>query len=189
MDQKTGRAATQPSHFIADTVGARYEPDAPGSLEAADEEVHPGEDARGHVKASPRTGRIVVGVDGSPESLKALNQAAHLADLLNTKLEIITTWRQYVAYAESVAINWSPAGDAQEIVAEAAAAEFGSTLPDWVTSSTREGSAAHQLIEASSGADMLVVGSRGHGGVAGLLLGSVSSACAEEAHCPVLVVR
>jgi nucleotide-binding universal stress UspA family protein len=188
MDQKTGTAATQPSHFIADTVGARYEPDAPGT-QRAKEQVHPGEDARGRAEAGPRTGRIVVGVDGSPVSLKALNRAAHLADLLNTKLEIITTWQQYVAYAETVAVDWSPARDAQEIVAEAAGAEFGGTVPDWVTASTREGTAAHQLIEASRGADMLVLGSRGHGGVVGLLLGSVSSACAEEAYCPVLVVR
>ena len=45
------------------------------------------------------------------------------------------------------------------------------------------------LIDESISAEMLVLGSRGHGGFAGLLLGSVSSACAEHAHCPVLVVH
>ena len=67
--------------------------------------------------------------------------------------------------------------------------QFGPILPGWVSTSSLEGNAAQRLIDASEGAEMLVVGSRGHGGVVGLLLGSVSSACAEKAHCPVLVVH
>jgi nucleotide-binding universal stress UspA family protein len=45
------------------------------------------------------------------------------------------------------------------------------------------------LIDASATADLLIVGSRGHGGFVGLLLGSVSAACAESAHCPVLIMH
>ena len=52
----------------------------------------------------------------------------------------------------------------------------------------REGGPAHALIEMSGGARMLVVGNRGHGGFAGLLLGSVSAACAEHASSPVLII-
>lgn len=175
MDDTNGTASPQPADFAA---------------EGAPHETHlPSEQPLRHAVSPPRTGRIVVGVDGSPESVKALSRAADLANVLNTRLEIITTWRPYVGYAEMGATDWSPERDAQEISAEAAGAEFGDVLPDWVTRSLREGNAIHQLIEASTGADMLVVGSRGHGGVVGLLLGSVSSACAEEAHCPVLVVR
>ena len=52
-----------------------------------------------------------------------------------------------------------------------------------------EGAAAEILVEESEGADLLVVGSRGHGGFAGLLLGSVSQQCAHHAACPVVIIR
>ena len=62
-------------------------------------------------------------------------------------------------------------------------------VPVPVREIVRRGSAARELVQASQGAQLLVVGSRGHGGFSGLLLGSVSSACAEHAHCPVLVIH
>jgi nucleotide-binding universal stress UspA family protein len=62
-------------------------------------------------------------------------------------------------------------------------------VPEWVSLTTYEGPAATALIDASKGAEMLVIGSRGHSGLAGVLLGSVSMACAERASCPVLVMH
>jgi nucleotide-binding universal stress UspA family protein len=52
-----------------------------------------------------------------------------------------------------------------------------------------EGPAASVLVDESRAADLLVVGSRGHGGFTGLLLGSVSQQCAQHAECPVVIVR
>ena len=187
MKQMTGTSATQPSHFVADPDGARYEADdlsrhSPDTAEAASTE-------HADRRAPLRVGRIVVGVDGSGASFRALAKAVSLAESLNTTLQIVTTWRYFAAYADIGMAEWSPEKDADEIMVDAIGRQFGSTLPAWVTSSSLEGSAAQRLIDASDGAEMLIVGSRGHGGVVGLLLGSVSSACAEKAQCPVLVVH
>jgi nucleotide-binding universal stress UspA family protein len=185
MDQKTGTATHHSTHFVADTVGARYEEDLPGVPQHHAAAVL---DTKS-VVAAPRAGRIVVGIDGSPASARALDKAVTLATALNTYLELVTTWKYPAEYAAIPTEEWSPERDAQEIIVEAAGTQFGENPPAWVSSSAREGTAAQQLIDASAGAEMLVVGSRGHSGVVGLLLGSVSSACAEKAHCPVLVVH
>ncbi len=133
-----------------------------------------------------REGRIVVGVDGSASSIRALLRGIRIANALETNLEIATTWKFGTEFATS---NWSPESDAQEIVAAAAATAFDGDVPEWVTLTTYEGPAATALIDASKGAEMLVIGSRGHSGLAGVLLGSVSMACAERASCPVLVMH
>ena len=72
-------------------------------------------------------------------------------------------------------------GELDEVAAETAGLDIERTVV--------EGSAATALLEAAQGADLLVVGSRGRGGFAGLLLGSVSQQCAHHASCPVVIVR
>ncbi|MDJ0468254.1 MULTISPECIES: universal stress protein [Nocardiaceae] len=140
--------------------------------------------------ATEPTGRpIVVGVDGSPSSILALQRAQHLATALSTTLEAIHVW-QYQPYMDTgYVIEVEPAENAVRVLAEATAAAFGTDVPAGLKQVARQGSAAKVLLDASHDAEILVVGSRGHGGFVGLLLGSVSSQCAEHAHCPVLVVH
>lgn len=136
-----------------------------------------------------REGRpIVVGVDGSESSIDALRYAARMAEALHLPLEVVTTWTAppIDPYA---AIEWSPAEDAAETLDASVKEAFGGEPPEGLMRRVVAGSAARSLIELSASVEMLVLGSRGHGGFMGLLLGSVSATCAEHAHCPVLIVH
>jgi len=131
----------------------------------------------------------VVGVDGSEPSIDALRFAVRTAKAFRTSLEAVAVWT-YPAGAEvALLVNWSPENDAHDILDAAVETVFSTDIPPWFSSTTKPGSTARALIEESAGAEMLVVGSRGHGGFVGLLLGSVSAVCAEHARCPVLIVH
>jgi len=132
--------------------------------------------------------RIVVGVDGSDSSVDALAYAAGLAGLMNTSLEAVTTW-EYPSAAMYETADWSPKRDAEELLEAALTSAFGAERPAGLTTTIRQGGAARVLIDESEHAEMLVLGSRGHGGFAGLVLGSVSAACTAHGKCPVLVVH
>lgn len=141
-------------------------------------------------------GRVVVGVDGSASSDHALRWAHFLAHTLRTDLEAVSAWQSPATWAAAgsgwaviPSDGWDPAADATSILESAIDRVLGEGHPNGMVVTVREGSAARVLLEASQGAQALVVGSRGHGGFAGLLLGSVSAACAEHAKCPVLVVH
>ncbi len=140
--------------------------------------------------STPRTGRVVVGVDGSDSSVLALARGLRIANALNTNLEIVTSWGYPDEFGSvPTAQNWSPQQDAIDILNDAVHGIFPGTRPEWVSVHPRQGHAADVLIDAGKGAEMLIVGSRGHGGIIGLLLGSVSAQCAERASCPVLVMH
>lgn len=134
--------------------------------------------------------RIVVGVDGSALSLVALRTAHRLAVLLECHLQAVTVWSYPAALAVPIpSTEWAPRVEAANALDETLAEAFGEELPEGLRKTVVAGPPAQVLIEASRGGEMLVVGSRGRGGFAGLLLGSVSSAVAAHAHCPVLIVH
>jgi nucleotide-binding universal stress UspA family protein len=140
--------------------------------------------------------RIVVGVDGSTQSVAALRWAAEEARLRGATLNVITVWEfPQAAYMSSP--GWMmPADlgkelerramDVQDAALRDIQPEEGS---DPCEARVVEGVPAEVLIEASKGADLLVLGSRGSGGFRGLLLGSIGQQCSQHARCPVVIVR
>ena len=84
---------------------------------------------------------------------------------------------------------WQPDETAKEILNNSLEVVFGKKRPAGLKGSISQGHPTFVILDASKGAEMLIVGSRGLGGFTGLLLGSVSSTCAEHAKCPVLVVH
>ncbi|HEU5405228.1 MAG TPA: universal stress protein [Gaiellaceae bacterium] len=140
---------------------------------------------------------IVVGVDQSEGARAALRFALEEAKLRRATLRVVHAW-QY-GYIGATGVEGAyPAlgGDIKELRAgaETALAEtLRESIPeaDTVEIERRvvEGRPAAVLVDESRGADLLVVGSRGHGGFTGLLLGSVSQQCAHHAACPVVIVH
>ncbi|MGI9092246.1 MAG: universal stress protein [Mycobacteriales bacterium] len=139
--------------------------------------------------------RIVVGVDGSEASKLALRWASSLAEGTGSTVEVVAAWEPFTAYGwigaeyATMPSDWNPGSDAEKALGATVDEVFGEHRPPRLELKVREGNPAKVLLELSEGARMLVVGSRGHGGFAGLLLGSVSAACTEHAICPVLVVH
>lgn len=133
------------------------------------------------------SGRIVVGIDGSANSTQALRWAVEEARLRDVPLQIVYAWQgglpgmvptppddEFKRHAEAVL-------DAaiREVAAEGL----------HIDTKALKGHPAAVLVEASAGAALVVVGSHGHGGFAGTMLGSVSQRVASHAHCPVAIIR
>jgi nucleotide-binding universal stress UspA family protein len=139
----------------------------------------------------PQVRRIVAGIDGSPASIEALAWAARQADLTDSALEVIMTWDWPTTYGAAFAFpsDYDPSENVKTVVEEAKAALQQSYPTVAISVVVAEGHPAPFLVEASKGADLLVVGSRGHGEFVGMLIGSVSEFCSTHAHCPVLLHR
>lgn len=139
--------------------------------------------------------RIVVGVDGSPGSKTALKWAMNQARLTGATVQAISSWQDPAQYA--TAYGWTAVAFEGDTFATAIAkvldetvAEISAQLPHPVTvlAQVVQGHPAEALLHAAKDARLLVVGSRGHGTFAGVILGSVSQHCVQRAPCPVVVV-
>lgn len=144
--------------------------------------------------------RIVVGVDGSPASRNALRWAADEAVARGASLEVVhvydpTPTYEVYRYPEGLPtpVDQERHDEEMERHALKLLAEMVGTLDQRLHVRVEQRlivspRPAHALLDAATGAEMLVVGSRGHGGFTGLLLGSVSNQCVHHATCPVVVV-
>jgi nucleotide-binding universal stress UspA family protein len=130
---------------------------------------------------------IVVGVDGSPSSVAALQLAASLVPLAGDAIDAVTAWQYPLVFGLYTPMDWNYEELAGQALDQALLDAFPDGYPCTIERRLLNGSPAQILIEESRDASMVVVGSRGHGGFSGLLLGSVSSTVAERAQCPVLV--
>ncbi len=142
-----------------------------------------------------KTKNIVVGVDGSKSSLKALEWAAEIAKERKSELTVLMAWVPSLPPLAGMSPSYSthddsdPASATKQKLTESIHAVLGPEPAVRVHPVIRAESAAKALIEASDDADLLVVGRRGRGGFKGLLLGSVSHHVAAHARCTVVVVR
>ena len=145
----------------------------------------------------PPGGRIVVGVDSSAASKAALRAAARIAALTGATIEALGVWDFPFAYgyAEGHAMGmgggtgWNPENDARKMLIATVDEVFGPHRPVDLQTPLLRGNAAKRILEHAEGASLIVLGSRGHAGFAGLMLGSVSTKCAAAASCPVLIVH
>lgn len=134
-------------------------------------------------------GVIVLGVGHSAAASAALRSALEEARLRQAALGAVRAIDSFGTYP-SLAIDFAAVHRAAEELIEDATTEVAAENEDVeIERRVIEGAPGAVLVDESRGADLLVVGSRGHGGFAGLLLGSVSQQCAHHAECPVVIIR
>ncbi|KEI43825.1 universal stress protein [Saccharopolyspora rectivirgula] len=136
--------------------------------------------------------KIVVGVDGSEPSKRALRWAIGQAELTGAEVHAVSAWEFPAFY------SWEGGPMPPDDFAASAQRNLDETVqemeeetrtPVTIRRTLKHGHAAQVLIDEAADAELLVVGSRGHGTFYGTLIGSVSRRCAVHANCPVVIVR
>jgi nucleotide-binding universal stress UspA family protein len=139
--------------------------------------------------APQSAGQVVVGIDGSEECRAALRWAARYAARVERPLRAVAVWQDQLQFGPAMVFP------EPEFEAEArqwldkALAEIPDELSTGVTTRIGRGDPVHVLVEQSRDADVLVLGNRGRGALAGALAGSVALGCLHRARCPVVLVR
>jgi len=146
-------------------------------------------------RENPVSPRIVAGIDGSESSASALRWAIRQAALTGAAVDAVIAWHYPDLASSGMAVGAVEPTygffreNAEKIAADAISSTVDPASDVPVSARVAQGHAAQVLLDASAGASLLVVGSRGHGGFAEALLGSVSQHCVQHALCPVVVVR
>ena len=140
-------------------------------------------------------GLVVVGVDGSEESVAALRWAADYAKAAGATVHALIAWH-YPDVAGGAPVGHAPPPirhESEQHIRDTLDQAVRQVYPDPAAAGVQTrlayGHPSQALVEASKGASLLVVGSRGQGAFTGMLLGSVSMHCVTGAFCPVTVVR
>lgn len=137
---------------------------------------------------------IVVGVDGSAQSNAALQWALEESARRGATVEAVLAYYHEPVFVPATSMGLHPYGErpqrhpAQELHGHVQLARAALPNAPDVTEVVEVGDAADHLVEASRHADLLVIGTRGHGPVAGIVLGSVVAKCLRHAECPVVVI-
>ncbi|MEU5657555.1 universal stress protein [Streptomyces sp. NPDC047737] len=138
-------------------------------------------------------GRIVVGVDGSDASVKALRWAVRQAELTGDTVEAVNSWEypstSWASMMPGMPEDFDPQAVATVALTEALEEALGAEGAAAVEKIVVIGNPAQSLLDRSKGANLLVVGARGYSGFKATLLGSVSLHVTQHATCPVTVVR
>jgi nucleotide-binding universal stress UspA family protein len=144
----------------------------------------------------PAGPRIVAGVDGSPSSVSALRWAIRQAGLTGAAVDAVIAWHYPIVAGGGYGLapmvtagGFDFRENAKKILTDAISDAVDPGNGVLVRARAVQGDPVQVLLDASDGADLLVVGSRGHGGFTEALLGSVSQHAVHHAHCPVVVIR
>ncbi|MFE1312485.1 universal stress protein [Streptomyces sp. NPDC058755] len=135
--------------------------------------------------------RVVVGVDGSTSSYAALRWAVRYAGLVGGTVDAVAVWELAGLYGWSApAVDLDvDEDDARQRMRQELTDVLGADAAGVVRTHVVHGNPADVLLRAAEGAEVLVVGSRGRGGFARALLGSVGQHVSQHANCPVVIVR
>ncbi|MVU78379.1 universal stress protein [Nocardia sp. ET3-3] len=132
---------------------------------------------------------VLVGVDGSPNSVPALEIAFQEASLRKVGLKALHAWSDLSAYLQPIP-GWDTVRNEESEALAERLAGFGERYPDvTVDRILVRDNPARALLDESDGAQLVVVGSHGRGGFTGMLLGSTANAVLHSADCPTLIVR